>query len=76
VTSEFLGDSEASLFSLDWIDSDAQELNLNVSKKISNVFCNGEWIIFMDISPLEWLPRRTIPSGWFFISESWKKLLF
>jgi hypothetical protein len=39
------------------------------TKKISNVLSNGEWIIFMDISPLEWLPRRTILIGWFFISE-------
>jgi hypothetical protein len=42
---------------------------MSVNKKISNVLCNGEWIIFMGISPLEWLPRRTILIGRFFISE-------
>jgi hypothetical protein len=46
---------------------------MSVNKKISNVLCNGEWIIFMGISPLEWLPRRTILISWFFISEFWKK---
>jgi hypothetical protein len=47
---------------------------MSVNKKISNVLSNGEWIIFMDISPLEWLPRRIILIERFFISEFWKKI--
>jgi hypothetical protein len=69
VTSSDRGEFGLSLFALELVLSDAQEYIMSVSKKISNVLCNGEWIIFMDISPLEWLPRRTILIGWFFISE-------